>query len=123
MKEQYGLDVEVDAGENFGGMDEHMRVLLFQAVREILFNVVKHAGILQASVSLTRQNGAGRIRINDTGNGFDAKTIMNDPQAAHGLLIVRDRLNLMGCEMEVRSQPGDGTEIVIEIPAEKSARV
>jgi signal transduction histidine kinase len=39
-------------------------------------------------------------------------------KVAHGLLSIRHRLGLLGCEMEVNSQPGIGTEVVIEAPLE-----
>lgn len=119
MKEQYGLEIEVETGESFGQLDEHMRVMLFQAVRELLFNVVKHAGTLHAKVILKKENGSGHITVSDSGNGFDAAAILNNPLAAHGLLILHDRLGLMGGDMEVRSTPGNGTTVVIEFPEEK----
>ena len=116
MKEQYGLQVEVEASQDFQLMEEHMRILLFQAIREVLFNVVKHAGVLNATVRLTQENGSGWIMVHDAGTGFHASAVMKDPQAAHGLLIVKDRLDLMGCNMKVYSQPGDGTRVMIEVP-------
>jgi PAS domain S-box-containing protein len=122
MKEQYGLQVEVEASQDFQPMEEHMRVLLFQAIRELLFNVVKHAGILEATVELTEEDGRGRITVNDPGVGFDAALTLSDPQVGHGLLIIKDRLGLMGCDMQIDSQPGDGTRVTIAVPVEKSAR-
>ena len=59
----------------------------------------------------------GRITISDTGKGFDVEAIMNDPKTAHGLLIIQDRLSLMGGSIEVTSRSGDGTRVVIELPA------
>jgi PAS domain S-box-containing protein len=120
MKEQYGLQVEVEAAADLTPMEEHMRVLLFQSVRELLFNVFKHSGSLEATVRLTQENGSGRITISDSGKGFDAVTVMKDTQLAHGLLIIRDRLGLMGCDMQVHSLPGNGTRIEIEVPMGKS---
>ena len=120
MKEQYGLRVDVETGEDFNLMEEHLRVLLFQAVRELLFNIVKHAGSLDATVKLMQENGSGRILVSDLGKGFDAETVINNPQLAHGLLIVRDRLGLMGCGLQIHSQPGDGTRVEIEFPMGKS---
>jgi two-component system CheB/CheR fusion protein len=116
MKEQYGLQVDLEAKGDFHNLDNHIRVLLFQAVRELLFNIVKHAGILQAAVTLEQVDGRGRITISDTGRGFDVGTIINDPKTAHGLLIIQDRLGLMGGSIEVTSKRGDGTRVVIETP-------
>jgi PAS domain S-box-containing protein len=121
MKEQYGLVVNLDVKGDLHFPDAHIRVMLFQAVREALFNVVKHAGTLQTEVTLEKVDGGGRITVSDAGRGFDQEKVLNDPTLAHGLLIVRDRLNLLGCQMEVRSQPGEGTQVIIEPPAERKS--
>lgn len=121
MKEQYDLHVDLDAKESLSNLDNHLRVLLFQAVRELLFNIVKHAGSTRATVILEQVDGLARITISDTGKGFDAGTIMNDPKTSHGLLIIQDRLSVMGSSMEVTSKPGEGTRVVIETQLARSA--
>jgi signal transduction histidine kinase len=93
-----------------------MRMLLFQTIRALFFNTVKHSGTLQAKVVLEQMDERARVTLSDTGKGFDVKAIMSDPRTAHGLLVIQDRLGLMGCSMEITSEPGKGTEIVIEAP-------
>ena len=95
MKEQYGLHIDLEAKENFSQLDYHMRMLLSQSIRELLFNVVKHAGILEAKVTLEEVDGHGRVAVIDGGKGFDAEEIMKDVKTVHGLLVVQDRLNLL----------------------------
>jgi PAS domain S-box-containing protein len=121
MREQYGLQVEFEAQENLNHFDDHMRTLLFQAVRELLFNIVKHAETSHATITLKQVDSLGRITISDDGKGFDSEAVMNDSTLAHGLLLIRDRLGLIGGSMEVDSKPGQGTRIVIEFPMERSA--
>ena len=116
MKEQYGLQLKVDVKDDLRHLPDHLRVTLFQAVREMLFNVVKHSGVLEADVTLEKLDGHGCVTIHDTGHGFDAKAVMADPHASHGLMIIRDRLNLMGGTLTVHSVPGDGTLVKIEFP-------
>jgi PAS domain S-box-containing protein len=116
MKEQYGLQIELDAKEDLHQVDSHMRMLLFQAIRELLFNVVKHSGVSQAKVTLEQVNGRSCIIVSDDGKGFDSETVLGNPQAAHGLLIIQERLSLLGCHMELVSKPGEGTRITIELP-------
>jgi PAS domain S-box-containing protein len=119
MKEQYGLHIDLEAKDNLGDLDHHVRMLLFQAIRELLFNVVKHAGVLEAKVTLEHADGHNRITVSDKGKGFDTEAVMKDVKIAHGLLVVQDRLDLLGCDMDVNSKPGVGTQIVIKIPAER----
>lgn len=116
MKERHGLHLGLQAKENLAPLDDQMSALLFQSVRELLFNVVKHAGTLHATVTLEQVDQHTRLTISDSGKGFDADAIMNEIDAAHGLLIVQDRLNLMGGSMQVNSKPGEGTSIILEVP-------
>lgn len=118
MKEQFDLQVKIDAKENFNDLEEHMRVLLFRAVRELLFNIVKHAGTSRAVVRLEQGEGCVRVMVSDTGTGFDVERVLNDRKLAHGLLIINDRLTLMGGSMEVTSKAGEGTRVKIEMPFE-----
>ena len=118
MKEQYGLYVNLQAKDTFSYLDHHVRMLLFQAIRELLFNVVKHSGILEANIILEQVDGHGRITVSDAGKGFDAEAVMKDVKIAHGLLVVQDRLSLLGCHMKIKSESGKGTHIVIDIPTE-----
>ena len=122
MKEQYGLQLNVNVKNDLRHLPDHLRVTLFQAVREALFNVVKHSGVLEADVMLEQLDGHGRVAVIDHGNGFNPEAIMDNPQAAHGLMIVRDRLNLMGGVLHVESVPGDGTQVKIDFPIEDSNR-
>ena len=116
MKTQHGLVVQVDAQATLYQFDHQMRLLLFQTVRELLFNIVKHAGASEATITLEQIDARARITVDDTGKGFDVETVMNNPNSAHGLLIIQDRLTLMGCSLEMNSAPGQGTRVVIEAP-------
>ncbi len=121
MLEQHGLQVELEAKESFHHLDDHLRTLLFQSVNELLFNVVKHASTLKAKITIEQNNQQTRLTIRDDGKGFDVEKVLNDSQTAHGLLMVQDRLRLMGCSMEIISQPNQGTRVVIEAPLGTSA--
>ena len=116
VKEQYGLQLKTEIKGDPANMEEHLRVLLFNTLRELLFNVVKHSGTRDAHLTIEATDGPLRITLSDHGNGFDAETVMSDPKAAHGLLMLRNRLSLLGCGMQVESKPGDGTEIRIQVP-------
>ena len=120
MKEQYGLQLHVNAADHLNHLEDHLRVMVFQAVRELLFNIVKHAGTLEGSVFMERTNGMGRITISDPGKGFNTNTVLNDPAGAHSILLLRDRLTLMRGSMVIESAPGQGTKAVIEFPMENA---
>lgn len=113
MNKQYGLNVVLKTNEIQTNLDSRLSGLLFKMVRELLFNVVKHAGTLQATVSLERLEDEIQITVSDEGKGFDPIAVLSQPGIAHGLLNIRQRLELLGCRLEITSQPGVGTRIAI----------
>ena len=113
MKEQYGLNVGVELETSWRPLDEGMRVALFQIVRELLFNVVKHAGVREATVILAQSDGLVTLRVQDGGAGFDLQSAV---AAGQGLRQARQRLELYGGQLALESQPGQGTRIIISVP-------
>jgi PAS domain S-box-containing protein len=120
MKQQHGLTVQIHAADNVPLPGQDLRVLLFQVVRELLFNVVKHAGVSEATVSLSSVDHHIHhhihIEVVDQGGGFDADAVLTDSVHSHGLLQSRHRLELMGGHIEITSRAGFGTRIIIECP-------
>jgi signal transduction histidine kinase len=116
MKRRYGLEVEVQAQNDMHFMDTSLRMLIFQAVRELLFNVVKHADILHATVILQKDGSGGKVIVIDEGKGFNPEEVLIDHALAHGLLLMKERLALINCRMEIQSAPGKGTRVEINIP-------
>lgn len=118
MKELYGLDVVLKAHHGFRMPDPDMRVLLFQIVRELLFNVVKHADASHATVALQSANGEVIIQVSDDGQGFDVQQAMARTRGRSGLGLFNaaERVRLFGGRMHVESIPGDGTRITIRVP-------
>jgi two-component system CheB/CheR fusion protein len=119
MHEQYGLKVDLQTSGTAAQLDENVRVLVFNAVREILFNIVKHAETLEAVIRFEHYDSQLLVVVRDQGKGFDSARVLHDPVLTHGLLIIRHRLNLLDCSIEVNSQPGSGTEVIIKVPYEK----
>ena len=116
MKEQYGLEVGVQTNGVNPAFEEDVRVLLFQSLRELLFNVVKHAGTLRANLTFEQRDGTARITVSDGGKGFDSEVMMREEKTAHGLSRMRDRLFLLGCVLKVKSESNQGTYITVEAP-------
>jgi len=88
--------------------------------RRPLTNVVRHARARNATIQLARR-GKGNLRcsIRDDGSGFDvASTLSNHAQGGLGLVGIRERLNAVGGSLQIHSQPGRGTELIADVPAE-----
>lgn len=113
-----GLRVELHATDIIYIADEDMRVLLFQSVRELLFNVVKHAATDHVAVALQETaTGEVMITIRDEGRGFDiAAAAAAKDSGGYGLFSVRERLKLFGGRMDIQATPGQGTTITLYVP-------
>ncbi len=118
MREKHGLRVELRLDRSADPHREDVRVLLFESVRELLFNVVKHAGVHEACVELSRQGRSLRIAVRDRGAGLDPRSVWTSSgseDGGFGLLTIRERLHLLGGGMEVSSAPGEGTEFTLSV--------
>ena len=113
VEERYGLTVTLKMRGDLHISDENLRILLFQIVRELLFNVVKHAGIDEAEVKVTVQDGRLLLCVSDEGGGFDPRDQQNEK--GFGLTTMRQRLEGMEGEMRIESVPGEGTCITVAL--------
>jgi PAS domain S-box-containing protein len=122
MKENHGLDVDVGVATPVVIDAEEVRVTLIHAVKELLFNVVKHAGVRAARVEVS--TGDPRriaVTVSDTGSGFDpglaAAAAATTIGSGVGLFSIRERLALTGGGMEMDSAPGRGTRVTVWVTA------
>jgi PAS domain S-box-containing protein len=117
MREQFGLQVHLDtaAGQPFESMP--LKVFMFRAVQELLFNVVKHAGVKSARVALCGAEESVLITVSDQGRGFDADIL--EPSTSRiglGLLSIRERASYIGGRFQIESTPGQGTRFILTVP-------
>jgi PAS domain S-box-containing protein len=122
MKEKHGLEVDVETEEEVVVEAEETRIMLLQAVRELLFNVVKHAGVKNARVRLSlAAEGQVLISVRDEGAGFDVSKIgAHGGSSGIGLSSLRERLALAGGGMEMESSPGRGSRLTLWVPAPRT---
>lgn len=119
MHEQHGLAVEVEAAPDAEPGSEETAALLFQAVRELLFNVAKHAGVTTARVILDSADGCVRITVEDLGKGFSpaAGAAIGASTGGFGLFTIRERLACVGGRLTIDSAPGRGARVTLLAPA------
>jgi signal transduction histidine kinase len=99
-------------------LEDQVTVLLFQTVRELLQNVIKHARSKRATVRCAVNNDALTIDVLDPGIGFEVHSIDRLPtrQGGFGLFNIRERLKLMGGSVDIHSIVGQGTTVRIRVP-------
>lgn len=112
-----GLRVELDLDVEESRLDVESRVLVFKVVRELLRNVVKHAGVKTASVRATMTNDRLLLDVQDEGVGFDVQpTMRNGGTRGFGLWSITDRLRCAGGDLDVEAGPGRGCRARITVP-------
>ena len=131
---RHGLRVEVAVGagdgsgdgSGDGGEDEslpsvpqHLRVLLFEATRELLLNVVKYAGVSEAAIRLEAPDERTlRLTVRDAGEGFETGDLLERRDSASGLGLfgLSERLEDAGGAVSITSAPGLGVAVAVTVP-------
>jgi PAS domain S-box-containing protein len=114
--EQQGMQIQVEVPAVTPPLSEDHTSILYQCVRELLFNVLKHAGTKRAVVTMT-EDGQGRMQIlvQDEGLGCDPAAVMESKGDKFGLFSIRERMEAMDGWMELESKPGAGTKVTLGI--------
>ena len=117
MGQTHQIDIHIEIQNNLPAVQEDLRILLFQSVRELLFNVVKHAKTKVARVCIAPADDRLHITVTDQGVGFDPagmERIAAEPK--FGLFAIRERFESLGGSMDIKSAPGSGTEFTLVAP-------
>ena len=117
FEKRHGVHIELDDDGADKPLDNAATVLIYRAVREFLANILKHAGVATATVTLRRVNGEIVVEVGDKGSGFDAK-VLGAPSSTggFGLFSVREQIDRLGGNVQVTSAPGEGTHVSVRVP-------
>ena len=99
-------------------LPEDEALLLFQSVRELLLNCVKHAHVRQATLIMKEVNGSLHITVLDQGVGFDPEVVnVSVKNSGHfGIFSIRERMLALGGQFDLKASPGKGTEATLVLP-------
>jgi two-component system, chemotaxis family, CheB/CheR fusion protein len=117
LGKRWGIAFELDTDRAAKPLDDATASLVFRAVRELLTNVLKHARVRAATVSLRRLGNEMEIDVKDRGVGFDLEAAQ--ARAGHGgfgLFSVREQISRLGGTVEVESSATMGTRVSLRLP-------
>lgn len=100
-------------------LSEEQSVLLFQSVRELLMNIVKHAGTNEARITVAQSEASLSITVSDRGAGCDVVAAETGLEAGFGLFSIRERMKALGGSFDVRSVSGEGTIAILTLPLDR----
>ncbi|MGE5326531.1 MAG: ATP-binding protein [Deltaproteobacteria bacterium] len=119
---QTGIKVHFDGNSAGQLVPSNSAIHIYRIVQAALANVARHSGAHEAWVSLTNANGSLALEIRDDGEGFDPDADMDRTSGeGMGLMGMRERTEHLKGTIVVRSAPGRGTMVRIEIPLESLA--
>lgn len=118
-EEQSGMDIRLISSGMEQRLEAYLEVMIFRAIQELLGNAVRHSQATQVKVQIDASDTAVRISVEDNGRGFDVDTM--EDKGGMGLKVIRDRVEMLGGRIDIHSVIGQGTHILFQIPASKTA--
>jgi signal transduction histidine kinase/ligand-binding sensor domain-containing protein len=113
-----GLSIAADLADVDGLLPPEFEVNLYRIAQETLNNVIKHAAASKVKVALTRESTGLRLVVEDNGCGFEPSHLELSPpgQRGFGLHQIAGRAKMMGGHLDLRSRPGEGTRLTVDLP-------
>lgn len=122
MHKREGITVQFEDDGQPRSLDKEINILIFNVVRELLINIAKHARADHVKVSLQRDQEGMKVRVEDNGIGFNAPQtgLPATKSNSFGLFSIKERLNYVGGNLDIKTAPGKGTRITLRIPHTQS---
>ncbi|HET9014670.1 MAG TPA: sensor histidine kinase [Thermomicrobiaceae bacterium] len=112
----FSSEVELKVPPSVPRLTPEQELTAFRVIQESLQNVHRHARASRVAVSITSRTDVLIVRVRDDGDGFRAASVHPTASGGLGLAGMRERAEVIGGKLRVRSAPGKGTEVTLEIP-------
>jgi signal transduction histidine kinase len=122
LQKRSPLKISIDIQGEPRELSAEVKTAIFRIAQEALSNVIRHSKANQARLLLDFQNTAVLLRIEDDGIGFDASKLSNPARPSWGLLGMEERATLLGGNLKLHSNPGEGTQIESVIPYNQESK-
>ena len=125
IQDELGIECKFRIEGPHSSLDDNIKVVLFQAVRELIANVVKHANASTLEVCITNSEEELKIVVEDDGIGFDPARIgpHGVEKGGFGLFNIRERLEYLGGNLEIESGREKGACVIMSVPIKTDAVV
>ena len=111
-----GLTTNLNLTAPAGRLNSDQRTVVLRIAQEALQNVRKHAGAGYVTVASQLEDGTWVLEVRDDGRGFDVGVVAARGRRNFGLQFMRERAELIGAQLDVRSRPEGGTVVRLAIP-------
>jgi PAS domain S-box-containing protein len=122
MMQKSGINTEFKSKIRKLNLSQDISIVLFQAVRELLTNVVKHANANKVKVCIDKSDHRAQVIVEDDGVGFELSGLKSPDKekGGFGLFNVKERLEYLGGSFDIESKSGQGTRVAMAVPLESS---
>jgi PAS domain S-box-containing protein len=113
-----GLKSELKISGQQRRLGPDQETALFRVVQESFSNIVRHSQARRVKVKIFFRKAFARLCVSDDGVGFDFSDAISSKEKVRGvgLIGMRERIDLIGGKLEISARPGEGTEVVVEVP-------
>jgi signal transduction histidine kinase len=116
FSERTGIEVQVRGAAPESRPARHIEIALFRIAQEALNNAAKHAQTAQVQIELSQSDSELALRIADDGVGFDSTGMAANWKRRRGMQTMRERAEAIGGILDVRTGPGNGTQVTVRVP-------
>ena len=114
---RHSIPIELNAQSVPRDLPEMVSLCFYRIAQEALKNAVKHSGSPRIDVRIVSGEQILCMHVRDFGTGFD----LNAPSSGLGLMTMQERLRMVGGTFRIDSVPHSGTEVIAEVPIERSS--
>ena len=116
FENETGISTDFSLPRKWERLPGRMETAIYRIIQESLTNAARHSSATRVQVSLEKKDGHILAEIEDNGIGFRVEKVLNQPGGSVGLMGIEERVSLLGGKSAIRSQPGKGSRIRVELP-------
>lgn len=119
LAKKHGIDAQVKVIGSERSLPAEVELLLFRIAQEALTNTRRHAEASRARITLEFGDDKVVLTVNDNGKGFKLPRRLGDLASVGklGLAGMQERARLIGGRLELQSEVGKGTTLIVEVPS------